>query len=126
MAIGSWNSVQVDCGDPLALAGSWAAVLGSEIHDTMGDPPHYVSVEPTAAGGPWLSFQRVLEPKAVKNRLHLDITVDAVDEASDHIVELGGRRLPGPDFTGYGFRWRVMADPEGNEFCLVLARREPT
>ena len=115
--------MQVDCADPVALAGFWARVLGTEVHDRFGDPPHYVSVTPTAPGGPWLSFQRVQEPKAVKNRVHLDITVNDVDEACDRIEALGGRRVPGPAFHEYGFRWHVMTDPEGNEFCVVLERR---
>jgi len=126
MAVGIWNSVQIDCADPVALAEFWARVLGSSVNDVIGDPPHYVSVDPTAPGGPWLSFQRVKEPKTVKNRLHLDLTVDDVDEACERIEALGGRRVPGPDLAEYGFRWRVMADPEGNEFCLVLDRRDPS
>jgi predicted enzyme related to lactoylglutathione lyase len=125
MAVGEWNSVQIDCADPVALASFWAAVLGSEIHDRLGDPPHYVSVEPSAPGGPWISFQRVAEPKIVKNRLHLDLTVDDLDRASERIEALGGRRVPESDLAEYGFRWRVMLDPEGNEFCLVLDRRDP-
>jgi predicted enzyme related to lactoylglutathione lyase len=124
MAVGEWNSVQVDRADPVALASFWATVLGSEIHDRLGDPPHYVSVEPSAPGGPWISFQRVAEPKIVKNRLHLNLTVDNLDQACERIEALGGRRVPGSDLAEYGFRWRVMVDPEGNEFCLVLDRRD--
>ena len=125
MAVGDWNSVQIDCADPVVLASFWASVLGSEIHDRIGDPPHYVSVEPTAPGGPWISFQRVPEPKIVKNRLHLDVTVEDIDQACERIEALGGRRVGRSDLAEYGFRWRVMTDPEGNEFCVVLDRRDP-
>ena len=45
--------------------------------------------------------------------------VDDVEQATTQIEALGGQRLPLEDFQEYGFRWRVMADPEGNEFCLV-------
>ena len=120
-AIGRWGSVQVDCTDPAALASFWARVLGSTVDATFGDPPHYVAVGPTAAGGPWLSFQRVPEAKSVKNRLHLDLAVDDLDTGCARIEELGGRRAPGDDVEEYGFRWRLMADPEGNEFCLILS-----
>jgi len=112
--------VQIDCADPVALAGFWASLFGSEVHDAHGDPPHYVSVRPTAAGGPWLSFQRVPEAKTAKNRLHLDVYVGDLDEATARVEALGGRRLDRPDLEEYGFRWRVLADPEDNEFCLIV------
>jgi predicted enzyme related to lactoylglutathione lyase len=119
-AIGRWNSVQVDCADPVALASFWAQMFGAEVGEPMGDPPQYVSVTPTAPGGPWLSFQRVPEGKTAKNRLHLDVTVDDLDEASARAESLGGRRAGTQDLEEYGFRWRVMSDPEGNEFCLII------
>jgi predicted enzyme related to lactoylglutathione lyase len=120
-AIAQWNSVQVDCDDPVALATFWARIVGSAVEQTMGDPPHYVAVGPTAPGGPWLSFQRVSEAKVVKNRLHLDLVVDDLEAGTARIEELGGRRVSGGDFEEYGFVWRLMTDPEGNEFCLILS-----
>ena len=60
------------------------------------------------------------ESKAGKNRLHLDVVVQDLDVGCSRIEELGGRRAAGPDLEEYGFRWRLMADPEGNEFCLIL------
>jgi predicted enzyme related to lactoylglutathione lyase len=68
---------------------------------------------------PHVSFQYVPEPKTVKNRLHFDMRLDDVGQATTQIEALGGQQLPLEDFQEYGFRWRVMADPEGNEFCLV-------
>ena len=121
-AIGRWGSVQVDCIDPVALAAFWANVLGSEVDETIGDPPHYVVVGPTATGGPFLSFQRVSGTKTSKNRLHLDFVVDDLDAASSRIAALGGRRAATNDVEEYGYRWRVMHDPEGNEFCVILRR----
>jgi predicted enzyme related to lactoylglutathione lyase len=120
-AIGRWNSVQVDCDDPVALAAFWARVLGSTVDAGFGEPSHYVAVAPTAPGGPWLSFQRVPEAKTVKNRLHLDVVVDDLDMACAQIEELGGGRTPSEDLEEYGFRWRLMTDPDGNEFCLILS-----
>jgi predicted enzyme related to lactoylglutathione lyase len=63
----------------------------------------------------------VPEPKTVKNRLDLDLAVDDVEAATARIEALGGRRLrPEADFNEYGYCWRTMADPEGNEFCLIF------
>ena len=121
-AIGRWGSVQIDCIDPVALASFWADILGSEVDETIGDPPHYVVVRPPVAEGPWLSFQRVPEAKTTKDRLHLDFVVDDLDAASSRISELGGRPASADDLEEYGYRWRIMHDPEGNEFCVILRR----
>jgi predicted enzyme related to lactoylglutathione lyase len=62
----------------------------------------------------------VPEPKTVKNRVHLDVVVGDVALATSRIESLGGRRRrPDADFREYGYSWPTMADPEGNEFCLV-------
>ena len=57
--------------------------------------------------------------QTVKNRLHFDLEVDDIGAATERIERLGGKRLPSDDFSEYGFHWRVMTDPDGNEFCLV-------
>jgi predicted enzyme related to lactoylglutathione lyase len=54
----------------------------------------------------------------VKDRL-LDLAVDDVDTATTRVGALGGRRVAAHDVSEHGFHWRVMADPEGNEFCLI-------
>ena len=59
------------------------------------------------------------EPKVVKNRLHVDLAVDDVEEAAHRVGTLGGRRLDDFDFHEHGYSWRRMADPDGNEFCLI-------
>jgi predicted enzyme related to lactoylglutathione lyase len=71
-----------------------------------------VLVEPGAAGGPRLFFQRVPEAKSAKNRLHLDLHCDDVDGEIARVGELGG--LVRASFDDHV----VLADPEGNEFCL--------
>jgi predicted enzyme related to lactoylglutathione lyase len=125
-AIGRWGSVQIDCTDPEALAAFWGRLVGTEVRDIFGDPPHYVALGPTAPGGPWLSFQRVPEMKAMKNRLHLDVNVEDLDRASAFVEELGGFGTSASDVHEYGFTWRVVTDPEGNEFCLILEHRDLT
>lgn len=117
--IGRLGWVQIDAGDPSALAAFWSEVLGRPLDEApLGDPPHYVGLEPDPSGMV-VSFQRVPEPKTSKNRLHLDVEVDDVDAAQASIERLGGRHLPMDDFHEYGFHWRQMEDPEGNEFCLI-------
>jgi predicted enzyme related to lactoylglutathione lyase len=120
--IGRLGWVQVDSQDPVALAQFWGQVLGRAVTEPFGDPPHYVGLEPAAPGEQILSFHRVAEPKTVKNRVHLDVLVDDVEAATSRVETLGGWRFPAADYAEYGFRWRVMTDPEGNEFCLIYAQ----
>ena len=119
--VGGLDAVTIDCADPLALARFWADVFGTELEAPNGDPPHYVDLVPVPIV-PILRFQRVPEPKSTKNRLHLDISVTDLDEACARVEALGGKRGPGSDLSEYNYDWRVMADPEGNEFCLVIRR----
>ena len=118
-AIGRLGWIQVDCADPERIAPFWAALLGVSIEDRLGDPPQYINLGAAAANAPHVSFQRVPESKIVKNRLHLDIHVDEVDDASRRVEALGGRRLDDFDFHEHGYSWRRMADPDDNEFCLI-------
>lgn len=122
--VGRLGWIQIDCPDPGRLAAFWVEVLGSEIDFRLGDPPQFVNVAPTEPGAPSVSFQRVPEPKTVKNRVHLDLLVDDVEEASTRVEDLGGRRRDDHDFHEHGFSWRRMADPDGNEFCLVFGANE--
>ena len=117
--VGRWGWVQVDCADPVRLATFWGEVLGLEVDRPLGNPVHYLGLVPSPVGAPVLSFQRVPEGRAAKNRLHLDVEVTDVEEATERVVRLGGSRAGTDDFAEHGFRWRVMADPEGNEFCLI-------
>lgn len=95
-------------------------MLGLQIDDDhLGEPPHYVGLVPTSPDHPVVTFQRVPEPKIVKNRLHLDVRVDDIDRATARVEAFGGRKLQEADVHEYGYSWRVMADPEGNEFCLI-------
>jgi hypothetical protein len=138
--------VTIDCVDPDALAPFWAAALGYRLQEPPGDfgswdealaamgvPPERrndaSAVVDPAGAGPRLFFQRVPEGKETKNRVHLDLRaapglageerMAALETECGRLVSLGARRLhrvePDPPL-GAGFI--VMADPEGNEFCL--------
>lgn len=109
--------VAVDCADAAALARFWAAALGRTV---KGEPSADLAVidAPDPAGGPRLTFHRVPEPKSVKNRLHLDLgTADLAGE-TQRLLGLGASRIR--DLDKGEMRWTTLADPEGNEFDLVL------
>ena len=84
---------------------------------TIGDGQFVVLSR--AKDGLTVGFQKVPDAKSGKNRLHLDLVVDDLDAATTEIETLGGRWLePGRTRELEGFRWRLMADPEGNEFDI--------
>jgi hypothetical protein len=93
--------------------------LGYEItEDTEG----VVSLEAPDRSAPGIDFVAVPEPKTVKNRLHIDLSPSDRDQAQEveRIVELGATRI---DIGQGDVSWVVLADPEGNEFCLLRTRR---
>jgi predicted enzyme related to lactoylglutathione lyase len=107
------TDIIIDCADPASLARFWAELLGLTIAGSKG--PYVWLQRPGRA--PSLGFQKVSEPKTGKNRVHLDVAASDVEAAQLRIEALGGRRVNG--FEDGGFL--VMADPEGNEFCVVPA-----
>ena len=107
----------IDTVDPESLAPFWCGLLGVEVETTIGDGQFLVLS--ATEDGLTIGFQRVPEAKAGKNRLHLDLIVDDLDKVTTEVEELGGRWLePGNSRELEGFRWRCMADPEGNEFDI--------
>ena len=105
------KDVVVDAVDPAAIAAWWADVWGGEAAD--GDGYSYIDDIP---GAPVESFDfvPVPEPKTVKNRIHWDVTLTPGSTVAD-LVAVGATVLAVP--TEHD-RWTVMADPEGNEFCV--------
>jgi len=105
------KSVSFDAADALALAGFWAAVLGSDVDEDSTAEKAFV--EAAGWGGPNIWFTRVPEPKTAKNRVHFDLRAPgAMDEEVARLERLGAtvaRRYQ---------HHTVMADPEGNEFCV--------
>ena len=124
-----FTELAIDCADPSELARFWCAVLDYEVRDeeeglvTIGSPPRSDGADRTGPVPPVLTFARVPEHKTVKNRLHLDVSPADRDQAAEvrRLLDLGARRVD----VGQGEQsWVVLADPEGNEFC-VLAGRHP-
>jgi hypothetical protein len=127
--------ITVDARDPRALAAFWAVALGYVLQPPQpgylirsGDSARafeqYTAIVDPTGMGPRLLFQRVPEPKTIKNRVHLDVNAGyaatdrraAVRGHVAHRVAAGATVLEERDEpTGW---WVVMADPEGNEFCL--------
>ena len=115
-AIGRFHWIVIDTIDPARIAPFWCALLGVRERGWFGDD--YLMLT-TDGGAPPVAFQRVPEAKSVKNRLHVDLAVEDLDGAFAHIVALGGSAVSDILEMPGGYRWRVMADPEGNEFCIV-------
>jgi hypothetical protein len=127
--------VTFDCADPAGLAAFWAGALGYVVQPppegydswpafltSIGVPEsewdtRSAAVDPDGKG-PRLFFQKVPEPKAAKNRVHLDVNVghDRVDAEVTRLAGAGATVVQ--DTTIGPERWVVMADPEGNEFCV--------
>jgi len=116
--VGSFLFLTIDCLDPDRLARFWAALLGTEI-DTAMDDGRFVFLKGTDAL-PVLCFQRVPDAKAGKSRMHLDLSVTDLDDATGRVVDLGGSWPDALERTLEGFRWRTLADPEGNEFDVAV------
>ena len=122
--------ITFDCADPYRLARFWADLLGYREDPRDPNRPEAAEaliLDPQGTAG--LLFIRVPEPKAVKNRVHFDVWPDAADgvatrdQALQRVLDLGAGLVDDhrePDGTG----WVVLADPEGNEFCLERSRAE--
>jgi predicted enzyme related to lactoylglutathione lyase len=107
----------IDAIDPERLTKFWSAMLDVEVDSSIGDG-QFIVLSPNK-DGLTVGFQKVPEQKTGKNRVHLDLVVDDLEAATAEIEELGGRWLePGTTRDLEGFRWRIMADPEGNEFDI--------
>ncbi|MGU3291078.1 VOC family protein [Williamsia sp. M5A3_1d] len=109
--------IAIDCHDINLVAAFWTAVLGWEITEVDGDD--YLSIAPADRTTPTIDFLRVPEAKTIKNRLHLDLRADGTTTEDEiaRVESLGATRVDigqDPSVT-----WTVLADPEGNEFCIL-------
>jgi len=106
--------VTIDCADPRALAGFWEKALDLRVvHDFGGE---YLVLR--GDGALALGLQKVAEPRLGKNRLHLDLLASDGDWVGEvnRLIDLGARALEEHEIPGYA--WTVLADPDGNEFCV--------
>jgi catechol 2,3-dioxygenase-like lactoylglutathione lyase family enzyme len=126
-----WYTTVIDCRDIKAQAQWWATVLGWRVvadlpNEVVLVPPHAFTKGdsiPVEELGPGLTFVPVPEGKSVKNRLHLDLAPRASDDQAEQLRRLealGARRVDVGQPGDASFV--VLADPEGNEFCLLSPR----
>ncbi|MFE9634561.1 VOC family protein [Streptomyces sp. NPDC006463] len=116
------QNVAVDCADAFMLARFWSSVTGRPM-----DPdarPGDRETEVLLAEGPVLYFNQVAEAKTIKNRIHLCLRPESSrDQEVDRLLGLGATFVAdhrNPDGSG----WAVLADPEGNEFCVLRSESE--
>ena len=113
-----FTELTIDCSDPHRVAAFWAEVLDYDVTDDEGD---LVAIGDPDEASVALVFARVPEPKSVKNRVHIDLNPRDRDQAEEveRILALGATHAD----VGQGQqRWVVLADPEGNEFCVLRSR----
>ncbi|MFE9251834.1 VOC family protein [Streptomyces sp. NPDC007088] len=118
-----FKDLALDALDHQGLADWWCAALGyvrgpwEPAQETPRRPRHWpVPITDPAGEGPLIWLNPVPEPKTLKNRLHLDVYGDVAA-----LLDLGATRLSAPDPEN-GVTWHVLADPEGNEFCVFTPK----
>ena len=110
-----WEQITVDARNPQSLGQWWLDALDWVVVD---DSPDVFEIRPDAESLPGLLFVRVDEPKAHKNRLHIDLRPDDQQAEVSRLLALGAQRI---DIGQGEVGWVVLADPEGNEFCILAA-----
>ena len=120
-----FTELVIDCHDHDLLGDFWAAVLGYEITERSDGPEHYyVELTGPLSSGPSILLLRTPAEKVTKNRVHIDVNATDRDQDAEveRILALGASRAD----IGQGEQhWVVLADPEGNEFCVLRSRVEP-
>jgi len=107
--------ITIDCADPARLGSFWSALLDTPV--TPAGP--YQSLLPVGGQGIEIPLQRVPDSKSGKNRLHLDLRTPDLDAEVERVVALGARQLTGMPVTEANWRWHILTDPDGNEFCVL-------
>ena len=116
-SVGALYAIVIDVNDLKRCANFWSQVLGTDI---LYQDERYLRLGHKGER-PTLLLQKVPEPHKVKNRVHIDLDVPDLDKAINRVQDLGGHKLS--RLSEYGIEWAVMADPDGNEFCLVKHSR---
>jgi catechol 2,3-dioxygenase-like lactoylglutathione lyase family enzyme len=113
-------AILTECHDPAALARFWAGAAGWEITRTEDA---IAGLRSPGGAGPYLEFLRVPGRKTVKNRVHPDVAPYRGDDPAAEVARLRGAGAAPADVSqGAGVSWTVLADPEGNEFCVLSPR----
>ncbi|GAA4152670.1 hypothetical protein GCM10022251_21080 [Phytohabitans flavus] len=113
-----WENLVVDALDPARLARWWAEALGYQI---TYERPDEVEIRRTPNELPGLIFVPVADAKSGKNRLHVDLRPADQEAEIERLVNMGARHVEVGQGGNVG--WVVLADPEGNEFCVLKQRQ---
>ena len=116
-SVGALYAIVIDVNDLKRCANFWSQVLGTDI---LYQDERYLRLGHKGER-PTLLLQKVPERHKEKNRVHIDLDVPNLDKAINRVQDLGGHKLS--RLSEYGIEWAVMADPDGNEFCLVKHSR---
>ena len=109
------GSVVINAIDHDRIVDFWCRLLGVGI--AKSHAPYFTWLAPQHPGGISVAIQTVENPTPGRNRVHLDTSVPDIEEAARFIESLGGSMVE--EHAIEGFAWKVMADPEGNEFCIA-------
>ncbi|EFL23112.1 glyoxalase [Streptomyces himastatinicus ATCC 53653] len=116
---GPMAAVVVDCADPRAMARFWGEAMDWTLHEVTDDQAVLRSAEGV---GPYLEFLRTPDPKTGWNRVHLDLRPYPGDDHAAEVARLRGLGATPVDIGQGDVPWTVLADPEGNEFCVLTPR----
>jgi predicted enzyme related to lactoylglutathione lyase len=120
---GALAAVVAEAADPVALAGFWAEAMGWQVSKQVNtDQGVFIGLAAPNGRGPRLEFLPELRPKTVQNRLHLDIAPEAGDDQAAEVARMRALGARSIDIGQQDVRWEVMADPQGNEFCVLTPR----
>jgi predicted enzyme related to lactoylglutathione lyase len=109
--------VVIDCADLDRSAAFWAEALGYVRRGTASGT--YLSLLPAGGEGIEVLLQQVPEERQAKTRVHLDLRTPELEPEVARVVGLGAERLTREPIAEDGWRWHVLADPDGNEFCVL-------
>jgi predicted enzyme related to lactoylglutathione lyase len=109
-------AVVVDCADPRAMARFWGEALGWTVHEVTGD---HARLRAVRGVGPYLEFLRTPEVPAGRHRAHLDVVPYRGGDQAAEVARLQSLGATVADAGPGDFSWIVLADPEGNEFCVL-------
>jgi predicted enzyme related to lactoylglutathione lyase len=111
------HNVVIDCADHSVVVPFWEAALGWSSH-RINDQFVALRAPADRAVGFDILFQRVPEPKTSKNRAHIDFDAGDMEAEVARLVGLGGKVVA--EHSLGDFQWTIVADPEGNEFCVTI------
>ncbi|MDM4720257.1 VOC family protein [Micromonospora sp. WMMA1363] len=109
----AWESLTVDARDPARLARWWAEALGYQV---VTERPGEVEIRQAPDRSPGIVFVPAARGKDGRNRLHLDLRPDDQEAEVERLVDMGARHV---DVGRRDVTWTTLADPEGNEFCVL-------